>query len=301
MPDDAHAAVRHELLVRYLDTWLPAALHGHKRVTYVDTDVASAIAAARVICEFEDLIRRHTVTMVVAGIERSDEVLATCPDGLTIRPAAGPLLSALRDARSLKTPTFAWLHGAVPADLVSTVASSRGSELLLSGASAETPMESVLHKAGLEFLARIELVDRHGRTEPLLFATASEKALETFKDELWALDEYAGIRLRDPGDPSRTLLDISERPPVSPLRRALLGQLAQSGPAPLSELRRWGVRETIFRSADVTRAVQALLTSGLATRDPIGGRLSPDTVIAAAGTAEPDDPDLELEDTDIDD
>jgi hypothetical protein len=60
----AHLAVKNELLVRYLDAWLPAALHGHKRVTYVDSSVESAQAAARVIVEFEDLLHRHTVTMV---------------------------------------------------------------------------------------------------------------------------------------------------------------------------------------------------------------------------------------------
>ncbi|MDT5023959.1 MAG: hypothetical protein QOE61_385, partial [Micromonosporaceae bacterium] len=62
----AHAAVKHELLVRCLDAWTPAALHGHKRVTYVDcsSDGASAAAALRVFGEFADLLERHTLTMV---------------------------------------------------------------------------------------------------------------------------------------------------------------------------------------------------------------------------------------------
>ncbi len=46
----------------------------------------------------------------------------------------------------------------------------------------------------------------------LVFATTSGKSLEGFKDALWAVDEYAGVRYRDPGDPERHLIDISLTP-----------------------------------------------------------------------------------------
>ena len=274
----AHAAVRHELLVRYLDAWLPAVLHGHKRVTYVDSsaDPASAVAAARVICEFEDLLRRHSVTMVVAGAGSAADVVPDPPPGLEVRPADGPLLPALHGA---KAPMFAWLREPVAAELVSTVAGTRNSEIMLSGPAADPAFEAVLVKAGLALVSQVELVDKGGDAELLMFGTASEKSLERFKDELWALDEYAGIRLRDPRDESRTLLDISVQPQLGPLRRALAAHVLETGGATLAELRRWAVHETIYRSGDATRAVQALIAAGIVTREPAGGRLSPDTHI----------------------
>ncbi|HEX6869796.1 MAG TPA: hypothetical protein VF163_01750, partial [Micromonosporaceae bacterium] len=110
-----HAAVKHELLVRYLDAWTPAALHGHKRVTFVagcrpSTD--SALAAVRVFGEFADLLERHTLLMLLAGPARSDAgdldqvrhrlVQAAAeygsPAGLVISTSVDPLPSALADA-----------------------------------------------------------------------------------------------------------------------------------------------------------------------------------------------------------
>jgi hypothetical protein len=291
MTEDPHVAISHELLVRYLDAWLPAALHGHKQVTYVDTDPASAAAAARVVCEFEDDLPRHSVTMVVGGTASADEVIRRPPSGLTVVATTGPLLTALRDAKALGPPVFAWLRWPIPGDLLSTVASGRSVEVVLIGGDAAA--ESILTKAGLPLLVRVDLVDAGGRAEHVCFATASEKSLEKFKEELWALDEYAGIRLRDPHDPDGTLLDISVSPPLGPLRRAIAVQVAATGGATVAELRAWVLHETIYRAADATKAVQALITSSMLSRTPPGGRLSSDTTIApvAVPAAEPVDVD----------
>jgi hypothetical protein len=278
MTEDPHVAISHELLVRYLDAWLPLALHGHKRVTYVDTGPASAAAAARVVCEFEDDLPRHAVTMVVGGTASADEVLARRPPGLTVVPTTGSLLTALRDAHALDAPAFAWLRWPVPGDLLSTVASGRSTELVLIGGDAAA--ESLLTKAGLTRLVRVDLVDGAGRAEHVCFATAVDKSVEKFKDELWALDEYGGIRLRDPHDPDGTLLDISITPQLGPLRRAIAAHVIAAGGATLAEVRAWAMHETIYRSADVPKAVQALLTSGMLSRTPPGGRLSSDTQLA---------------------
>jgi hypothetical protein len=275
----AHAIVEHELLVRYLDAWLPAALHGHKRVTYVDSsaDGQSAVAAARVIAEFADLLRKHTVTMVVAGAPSPEFIIADPPTGLAVHIADGPLLTALRDAHALGGPTFAWFAGPVAGDLLSTVASAKSAELMLAG--SDSAFGSLIRKAGLPIVAEVELVDAAGTAELLLFATAAEKSLERFKDELWALDEYAGIRLRDPQDPQGSLLDISVQPHLGPLRRSLRARVEATGGSTLAELRTFALHETIYRAADATKAVQALITSGMTSREPIGGRLSPDTLI----------------------
>ncbi len=271
----AHAAIKVELLVRYLDAWLPAALHGHKRVTYVDSSADSALAAAKVVAEFEDVLHRHTATLVSPAIDLDP---ADVPAGLILAPIDGPLLSALRSHRAFGSPIFAWLSAPVSDELLSTVAGSKGSEVALCGADVGAAARS-LRGAGLPRQVRVDLVDKAGVAEQLVFATTSERALEKFKDELWALDEYGGIRLRDPTDPDGTLLDISVQPHLGPLRRALLARVGETGGSTLSELRSWAVHETIFRSADATRAVQAVVTAGLAARTPHSGRLAPDTLI----------------------
>src|SRR6476659_3027072 len=95
----AHTAVKHELLVRYLDAWTPTALHGHKRVTYVDLSPAavSAAAAYRVFVEFADLLERHTLTMLLAvPLSFGDG-----PPGLVMRTFEG----------SAPPPVFGWFDG----------------------------------------------------------------------------------------------------------------------------------------------------------------------------------------------
>jgi hypothetical protein len=258
----AHAAVTHELLVRYLDAWLPAAVPGHRRVTYVDTgDGESAAAAARVFAEFPDLLARHPLTMALA---RSDVAV---PAGITVVPATD---------LSTVDPVFGFLSR------LDGFPVRPGVEVLLSldPAKAAAAVRS-LRKAGLTQVSRVELVDADGTAQALVFGTASEKSLETFKNDLWALDEYAGIRYRDPIDAEHTLLDISLQPNLRPLRRCLVAHL-RSGPATLAELRAWTLHETIYRSEDATRAVQALVAAHEVTRTPAGGRLSPATVISAA-------------------
>jgi len=281
----AHAAVKHELLVRYLDAWTPAALSGHKRVTYVeDPPGESALAAARVFGEFADKMRGRAFTMVLAApyVDRARTVLEEygSPAALTVHPLDGPVLDGLRDAHAMGAPIFAWFDGPTPTDVLSTLAANKGAEILLGSAAATIEAATHLRSAGLRQTARVDLVDKSGASESLVFGTASDKALEKFKDELWALDEYAGIRLRDPGDAEGTLLDIRVQPNLAPLRRALAARLAADGPATLAELRVWTVHETIFRQADATKAVQAMVTAGGVARTPPGGRLSVDTVLA---------------------
>ena len=129
--------------------------------------------------------------------------------------------------------------------------------------------------------AAVDLVDRAGSVETVSFGAHDERALTVFKDELWALDEYAGIRFRDPGDPRRTPLDISLNPALGPLRRAVCARLGE-GPLTLDELRAWALGATIYRADDVTRAVTELHHNGTVRRDPPGGRLTLATTLSLA-------------------
>ncbi|MGE5830055.1 MAG: hypothetical protein ACM30G_17095 [Micromonosporaceae bacterium] len=345
----SHAAVKHELLVRYLDAWTPAALHGHRRVTYVEGHAdahapaeSSAVAALRVFGEFADLLDRHQLTMVLAG---SDQTRLTAlastlaeefdsPLGLTVFTAAGgwaSVLPALRETKAIGSPIFGWFDGygvtaPPPFAAVAAVAANKASEVLLAldpavfrglspragdaffGGTAWRGQDgsysglvgcyrAALRSAGLGLAAHVELVDRDGVAELLLFATSSERALEKFKDELWALDEYAGIRYRDPLDAGQTLLDISLQPHLAPLRRSLLGQIVHTGNSTVAELRSHTVRETVYRAGDVNRAVQALVAAGSVQRQPAAGRLSPETVLrpAAVVAAEAEDADADVD------
>lgn len=338
-----HAAVKHELLVRYLDAWTPAALHGHRRVTYVEGHAdghvpaeSSALAALRVFGEFADLMERHRLTMVLVGedsrrLAALGEALSAVaaeydsPSGLTVHTVAGGWASvprALKETKALGSPIFGWFdaYGVRPPPFaaLSTVAANKSSEVLVAldplvfsglspsdgdalfGASSWRKLDSAypglvncyrqaLRAAGLPWASHVELVDAAGSAQLLVFATASERALEKFKDELWALDEYAGIRYRDPLDKEHTLLDISLQPHVAPLRRALFGQVLHSGKSTVAELRSHAVRETVYRAVDVNRAVQALVASGTVQRQPSGGRLSPETVIRPVRSEDADD------------
>jgi hypothetical protein len=116
----------------------------------------------------------------------------------------------------------------------------------------------------------------------MVYATGLGKSLEAFKETLWAADEFAGVRYRDPGDPERHLIDISLNPHPGPLRRRLLQHLGAVGAATVTELRTYALTETVYRAADATRVVQGLIAAGSVAREPEHGRLGGDVVITAS-------------------
>jgi hypothetical protein len=136
---------------------------------------------------------------------------------------------------------------------------------------------------GTPYRCLADVVARDGSQQALVFGTPTERALEKFKDELWALDEFSGVQLRDPGDPE--LLDISLQPHPGPLRRMLARRLAAEGATTLQELRTWTLQRTVFRTADTTRALQLMLAAGEVRRSPESGRLTPATLISRRGAA----------------
>jgi hypothetical protein len=288
-PGDQHAAVTRELLVRYLDSWTPAALHGARRVTYAASgDVNASVAALRVFGEFADRLRGRRLTMVLVvpddGLARA--ALSTvhselgAPGELKVHVTSGDLVDALRDENAFGAPIFAYLDREAPLEL----ARNKGTELLVAveptgSAGTVERYRATLHEAGLTHAVHVELVDAAGTASLVLFATATPKHLERFKDELWAVDEFAGVRYRDPRDDSGTLVNISLSPDLGPLRRAVLRLLAGKGGQTVSELRHFAQAETLYRPRDVARLVTPLLAGGTLVRDPEKGRLTPETVI----------------------
>jgi hypothetical protein len=219
---------------------------------------------------------------LIAALERADafgrpilaylDATGAAPPGYATlaRLAAGPHVDVLiaLDPEAL-TDSRGW---AAPGDPRGRVTPDPGDDLV-------TCYRETLGHTGLAQVAHAELVDRDGRSELLFFATASALRLDRFKDELWAVDEFAGVRYRDPRDHDHALLDISLEPHLGPLRRALLRRIEASGGCPAGELRDYTRTETIYRAQDAFRALTALITAGRLTRDPQRGRLTARTVI----------------------
>jgi three-Cys-motif partner protein len=241
------------------------------------------------------------------------------PTELTVHTSAGDLVPALSEAGSLAGPVLTYLdaaHAPVPPfDIIAAVTKHRASEVLVlldPGALTEvaagpreagdaafggpawreageqaypalvTRYRESLRRAGLSSVLHAELVDGGGAAQLLFFGTRSEKHLDKFKTELWSVDEYAGVRYRDPRDAEHELLDISDPPPIAPLRRALLEHIVDNRAVDVAGLRKHAVAETMYRSADATHALSALLSSGAVAREPEAGRLAADTVLRPA-------------------
>jgi len=309
---NAHTAVKHELLVRYLDAWTPTVLHTARQVAYAEgralagvgpgREDGSAGVALRVFAEFADRLAGHELEMVLADADRQRlDALAGrlagftgMPPGLTIRTTDDLVPALARHAG----PVFAYLDAPQepPAlEVLRALVRHRASEVLVvldpaqlmspgrAYADAVTGYRDSLHRAGLSAVAHVELVDGAGVAQLLFFGTRSAKNLEKFKTELWAVDEYAGVRYRDPRDVEHELLDISASPPVGPLRRSLLATIRADRTHTVAELRQHTASETMYRTEEATRALSGLLTAGTLAREPEKGRLNADTVLRPAG------------------
>ncbi|GAA1819043.1 hypothetical protein HC028_17715 [Planosporangium flavigriseum] len=299
----AHETVKRELLVRLLDS-VVSGLHGG--FTYAEgyatgrsagataCPEASAIAALRVLGEFADRLR-GPVSVVLVGEdgdrldalrEQLARVLAELP-AVSVATVAGDcdsaLVPALERADALGAPLFAYLDatGARPPgyETVARVGAGHHADVLVAVDPADPLYSGELRRAGLTRVAHVELVDDDGYAQILLFATGTDTGLDRFKDELWSVDEFAGVRYRDPRDPDHELLDISLEPHLGPLRRALVDRVAATGGCPAGELRDYTRTTTIYRAADALRALTGLVAAGRLSREPERGRLTAKTVI----------------------
>lgn len=296
------ADLKREVLVRHLETWAPAALHRARRATFVhgyaDADGGLlAEAALRVFAEQSDLVRGRELTMIAIGDDLSTVgQRLTVPDagaGLSVRPMSGGTDTlvpvALKAAGAARVPLLGFLDATAATEppavaTIAALASGKPAEALLVLAADAVPdvdgYRAELRDAGFPLAAAVELVEGDGAGQLMVFATGLGKSLEAFKETLWAVDEFAGVRYRDPGDPERHLIDVSLNPHPGPLRRTLLQHLAEVGAATVTELRTYALTETVYRAADATRVLHALLGAGTVTRQPEHGRLGGDVVIA---------------------
>ncbi|MFI7607453.1 hypothetical protein ACIBTV_20230 [Micromonospora sp. NPDC049366] len=332
MPTDPTAPVVRELLVRQVETWLPAALHRSRRATialaYAGGDAESSADALRAVAEYADRLhgRRLTVLVLATAVDlpaRLGPIEAGLPPEVAVHVVPGDpsrLPVAAKAAGAAGAPTFSFVDAVAapsgddadgPSDedvrgpsrgaaapptagapsagvdgqVLAATAIGRPAEVLLRlpGGTAR----AALGGAGFPLVTEVELVPADGAAVTLAFGTGSDRSLEAVKEALWAVDEFAGVRYRDPADPAGRLLDIALDPEPGPLRRELSAELARSGPRTVTELRRYTLTSTVYRSTDAVRALTGLLTTGAVTRNPTHGRLAGDVVISSANPQPP--------------
>ena len=269
--------MKREVLVRYLDVWTPVALRSPRGATFVEAGPADYVLDAfRVFGESADRLAGHHLSMLVLGPTEAGES-AAAPTGLSVRSVAGvadaavdgPALAHLDVVDGALAEADAWR-------LVAELGRGKGREVLLTlpaGGRATDHCER-LGAAGLACVVVVELVSDDGSAQLMMFATGDGKRLASFKNELWAVDEFAGIRYRDPHDDERALVDISLTPQLLPLRRELLAELARRGSSTVAELQRYTLLQTIYRPGDVVGALTSAASAGVISRDPEKGRLT---------------------------
>jgi hypothetical protein len=287
----AIAAITGELLTRYLDTWVPAALHA-RRATFVQAwagtaDVGAAEAALRVFGEFGDHMRGRQITIIfiaadLNGLDRRLAAIgAEAPAELAVHTIAGDpathLDAALSAARPAGAPLLVCLDGAVPASLAGITKGKPGEVLALT-APAEAP--HAITGGDFAMVSQVDLVAADTERR-LVFGTSAASHLEAYKNALWQLDEYAGVSIRDPHDRDAALLDISLTPSLVPLRREIEAFLRAEGPQTVTAVRWFALTDTVYRAADATKALTAMIANGSVQRSPESGRLAGDTVVSA--------------------
>ncbi|GAA4929390.1 hypothetical protein [Actinoplanes utahensis] len=294
-----NSTVIRELLVRHLQTWATGALQRARRATYVHgyadaDDGATAEAALRALAGLPDLARGRELSMVAVGgdVTVVGKRLATAQGdagagaGLTVLPVGGGtderLAVAVRAAGASGVPLLGFLDataasGPPAVSTVRAVAAGKPAEVLLVLPPGGSP--DPYRGLGFPLVTAVETVTGPEPGEVVALATTSAKSLESFKEALWEVGESEGVRLRDPADPERRLIDVSSRPDPEPLRRELLAHLADVRRATVTELRSFALTGTVYRAADASRVLHALVDAGTVTREPAVGRLGGDVVI----------------------
>ncbi|TYB93501.1 hypothetical protein FXF53_27925 [Micromonospora sp. WP24] len=296
MPSDPTTTALRELLVRQLESWLPAARQRSRRATvalaYTRRDVDSAEAALRLVAGQADRLSGLRLTVLVLADAAADlparlgPIEAGLPADVAVHVVPGDpsrLPVALKAAGAAGAPLFSFLDAGDAAGpdaaVLRAAAGGRPAEVLLrAGRAARVELDAV----GFPLVTQVELAAADGPTESVTFGTGSDRSLEAFKEALWTAADVAGVPL---GDPGGRLHDVAGDPDLDPLGRELLAELARTGPRTVTELRRHALLATVHRSSDAQRVLTDLLAAGVVTRDPAQGRLGGDVTISPSAGA----------------
>jgi hypothetical protein len=259
-----------ELLVRYLDLWTPTALRSAHGGTFAmlwdgPADAELAAAAVGVFGEFTDRMRGKRLTVLLIADDTGPLTSAAATNEFDVHTVQGFVNwpAAFKAANVKSQPNLAYLD--------SQQIEKLSPEMIVKTVPTDWPAQR--ERLDSPLTTGVDLVNKE--IVRIAFATKSAKSLEAFKDELWAVDEFAGVKLRDPRDPDGHLMDISLQPDPAALKGELLARLKER-PATVTELKQYALTDTIYRAADATRAIQALLKAGALNRTPPSGKLGGD-------------------------
>ena len=297
-------SVTSELVVRYLDAWVPRMVRSARRATVVRAwperaDGTAAEAALRACGEFADQLagRRLSLIFLAPALDGLDahltevrrELNGADLDVFAVAGAVGSHLGpVVKAAQAAGGPILGVIEvdpagtgaGAAVDAAIAAVRGGKPAELLLiSPVGSADEVAGKLDRGRYELVSSVDLVAGDD-SRLLTFATGSAKSLEAFKNELWQLDEFAGVRIRDPHDPDGQVVDIALHPQPGPLRRQILAFLEQAGPQTVTEVRRYALTETVYRADDVTAVLHALVQSDAVRSDAGHGRLAGDTTLS---------------------
>jgi len=148
-------------------------------------------------------------------------------------------------------------------------------------------------RAGFKYSLPFQVVPATGLPLDLVFGTGHPSGVAEFKAAMWKVDTSDGTRYSDPrtsiakqaaftaGQPS--LFDGDPNAPDAELLQFVADSL-QTGPAPLSHVREFLLRETSrWQEKDAPPAVQYLINEGRIKRDPPAGRLTRTTMLRWVG------------------
>ncbi len=122
-----------------------------------------------------------------------------------------------------------------------------------------TRYRELLDDAGFPFVLTFELVDEGGNAFLLIYGTGNELGVERMKDAMWHVDNGAGGRFRDPRDIRQTTFRLDEGLELTLLEGQILAELdALNARVSLADLKRFALRETIFKSTHAVIAVSNL-------------------------------------------
>jgi catechol 2,3-dioxygenase-like lactoylglutathione lyase family enzyme len=247
---------------------MPAALRSARGATFAlmwsdgDADRETVEAALGVLGEFADRIkaRRFNVLLVTDGrgtTERGGggsvaDLVRLAPSEISIYPVVGfdKRDAALKAAGVAGSPLLTYVEGAEPV----AVAGGRPSEMfIVTEPEAWRRRRAALTAAGFTLTCGVELTG--GKLVGL--ATMSAKSLEAFKSELWAVDDFEGVRIRDPGGHE---IEITVEPNLHALKDELAGWVDGRT---VTEIKTYVLTETVYRASDATRALHALLAEGV--------------------------------------
>jgi hypothetical protein len=311
VPSSASTRLRCELLTQLLESWLPVALRQSRRATLAQvlpgTGTAAAQATLRVITGHDRLLHRARLGVLILSPAEDLAVRLGAgevglPPDVSVLPVPGDvdrLPVALRAAGAAGAPLLVQLDrtGATAPDLAlltAVVAAGRPAEvLIIADPAAGTPAghRRLLLDAGFPLVAVVELATPDGpgpRGSVIAFGTGSDRRLAACKEAIWRAAAVTGTTGRDAvGDPAGEWLLLNGTPDDAPLRRQLLARVVESGPSPVTELRRFVAEHTLYRVADTGPALEALIDTGQLIRTPDRGRLSGEVVISGPAPTTP--------------